>query len=250
MTSLRSYIGAAHRKLLTSVYRRSWLLGDQRPVVSFSFDDFPRSAYTVGGSILRRCGGLGTYYVTPGLMSKTNELGKQFELNDLRALIEDGHELASHTRSHLSSRQVAFEEFQDDTQKGREAIAEIVGEKDSGNFAYPFGCVTVEAKRKLGPQMVSCRGTIGGINGPEIDLNLLRANRLYGGINRLEQVRKLIQTNEREKGWLIFYTHDVSESPSAYGCTPMLLEASVSYAAQRARIMTVAAVLAMSGIGA
>ncbi len=92
--------------------------------------------------------------------------------------------------------------------------------------------------------MASCRGTTGGLNGPEVDLNLLRANNLYGDIDQFERVQKLILQNEKQRSWLIFYTHDVRQSPSRFGCTPALFEAAVSFAASRgSRMMTVAEVL-------
>ena len=34
----------------------------EEPVVSFTFDDFPRSALTVGGRVLRAHGWAGTYF--------------------------------------------------------------------------------------------------------------------------------------------------------------------------------------------
>ncbi len=241
---LRSYIGPIYREVLSSVFCRTVPLGGHGPIVSFSFDDFPRSAYTVGGEILKCFGGRGTYYVAMDLMNSTNNLGKHFEQIDLHSLTEEGHELASHTKSHLSSREVSFEIFRDNVWKGRETITGVTGREDSGNFAYPYGHVTFEAKRKLGPELMSCRGTCGGLNGPIIDLNLLRANSLYGDIGQLDRARKLIQRNQEEKSWLIFYTHDVSETPSEFGCTPRLLEATVSSAAEGAKIMTIAAVLA------
>jgi peptidoglycan/xylan/chitin deacetylase (PgdA/CDA1 family) len=220
-------------------------LGDKGPLISFSFDDFPRTAYAVGGSILKDFGARGTYYVSAGLMNKMNDLGEQYHLEDLRDLVEQGHELASHTLSHLSCRKVPLHIFRDDLKKGRQAIRELSGLADSGNFAYPFGDVTLLAKKTLGPELVSCRSTIGGINGPEVDLNLLRANRLYGDIDEFGAVQRLIWENEERRGWLIFYSHDVRPQPSRFGCTPALLEATVSFAAQgRAKIVTVASALA------
>jgi peptidoglycan/xylan/chitin deacetylase (PgdA/CDA1 family) len=246
---LRSHVGAVYGELLSCAFRRSARLGDHGPIVSFSFDDFPRSAYVVGGDLLKRFGGRGTYYVAMDLMGSRNNLGEQFHQRDLCSLVEDGHELASHTKSHLSSREVSFEQFRENVQEGREAIANATGMSDSGNFAYPYGHVTFGAKRKLGPELASCRGTRGGTNGPDLDLNLLRANRLYGDLDQAGPARELILRNKRQKSWLIFYTHDVDQRPSQFGCTPALLEAALSYAVDEgARVMTIAAVLAEIGI--
>ena len=54
------------------------------------------------------------------------------------------------------------------------------------------------------------------------------------------QVEELILENERRKSWLIFYSHDVRETPSPFGCTPALLDFAVLFAAQRGgRVRTV-----------
>jgi peptidoglycan/xylan/chitin deacetylase (PgdA/CDA1 family) len=245
---IRSVLAPVYREVLSAFFRRTVPIGDHGPIVSFSFDDFPRSAFAVGGEILKRFGARGTYYAAMDLMDRTNDLGKQFHAEDLRLLVEDGHELASHTKSHLSSREVSFAVFQDNVQKGREKIAELMGFEDSGNFAYPYGHVTFLAKRKLGPELLSCRGTCRGINGPDVDLNLLRANSLYGDLSQLDHACDLISRNQREKGWLIFYTHDIGGQPSKFGCTPELFEAVVAHAVKAGKIMTIAAVMAQLGV--
>jgi peptidoglycan/xylan/chitin deacetylase (PgdA/CDA1 family) len=138
--------------------------------------------------------------------------------------------LAGHTFSHISSSSVPLLAFQQDVKKGQQAIRRITGISPSSNFAYPYGEVTLAAKKALGEEMTSCRGIYGGVNGPDLDLNLLRANSLYGDVDRLTRVQELISENEKQKGWLIFYTHDVRDNPSRYGCTPALLESALSAA--------------------
>jgi peptidoglycan/xylan/chitin deacetylase (PgdA/CDA1 family) len=208
--------------------------------VSFSFDDFPRTALVTGGSILKSYGVRGTYYASIGLLNKSNELGEQFRKEDLDTVLSDGHELASHTFSHVSSYSLSPTRFLADFEKGRHAIEELTGKPDSGSFAFPFGEVTLNAKKSIGLRAASSRGIWGGLNGPEVDLNLLRANSLYGGREKLNVVRDLISENELQKRWLIFYSHDVSETPSPFGCTPKLLELAVDFAAKRnCRILTV-----------
>jgi peptidoglycan/xylan/chitin deacetylase (PgdA/CDA1 family) len=241
---VKRQLGEVRRKFVSSVCKRQASLGTRGPVVSFTFDDFPRTALTAGGEILRSHGILGTYYAAVGMMDTSNHLGDQFRASDLDKLLRDGHELASHTFSHISCRSVSVERFRSDVEKGRRAIEQITGQSDSGNFAFPFGQITVNAKRAVGQVAASSRGILGGFNGPVIDLNMLRANSLYGGQSNRAKVRDLIVENERRQGWLIFYTHDVSPTPSPYGCTPDLLEYAVSFASQScARVSTVAEVL-------
>jgi peptidoglycan/xylan/chitin deacetylase (PgdA/CDA1 family) len=247
--SVRSGLGAVRRRVLGSLYRRTAPLGDRGPIVSFSFDDFPRTAYSAGGAILEKFGVRGTYYAAWGLRNTSNELGDQFRSEDIESLLEKGHELASHTFSHISCRSVSGAAFRGDVEKGRQAIAEAAG-ADSANFAYPFGDVTLQAKRTLRRGLTSARSIFPGFNGPEIDLNLLRAINLYGGLDGLKRTGELIRENFEQKSWLIFYTHDVRENPSPYGCTPALFEGAVSCAVgSGCRILTVREVLTEIGVG-
>jgi peptidoglycan/xylan/chitin deacetylase (PgdA/CDA1 family) len=243
--SWRSQIGDVRRQVWCSINRRPVQLGKCGPVITFSFDDFPRSALTIGAPILEKFGARATYYTSMALMNTHNDLGEQFTHADLCSLVDRGHELASHTFSHASARNVGFHVFRRDVEKGEIAIQESIGTRSSRNFAYPYGDVTLRAKRELGLQMRSCRGTCGGFNGPLVDLNLLRANSLYGDVDRAEAAKRLIVENEERKQWLIFYSHDVAAEPSAFGCSPQLLEEVCSFAAHRgARFATVAEVVA------
>jgi len=177
-------------------------------------------------------------------MGKANRLGEQFLSSDVHQLVERGHEAAIHGFSHLSARKSPLEAFIRDVNRGNDALRRVTRNCSSGNFAYPYGEVTLSLKGRLGPQMASCRGAWGGFNGPAVDLNLLCANSLYGGLEQAESIRRLIRENEQSKGWLIFYTHDVADHPSPFGCTPALFEFAVSMAAGRgAKIMTVADVV-------
>jgi peptidoglycan/xylan/chitin deacetylase (PgdA/CDA1 family) len=245
----RSVLSAVRRKALCSLYTRNVPWGDRGATVSFSFDDFPRTAYTVGGAILKSLGATGTYYAAKALMNTENNLGEQFGPEDIHSLLRDGHELASHTYSHISCKSVSISAYRNDVDRGRKAIEQVAGISDSGNFAYPFGDVTLEAKETLGPQLCSSRSIFPGFNGPNVDLNLLRANSLYGDCGQLIKAQKLILESRKRNSWLIFYSHDVRPNPSAYGCTPSLLESTVSFALkQECRVLNVKEVLADLGV--
>lgn len=235
------------RQLLEFIYRRPLSLADVGPVVSFSFDDFPRTAYSVGSCILKGLGVRGTFYTAPGLMALSNGYGNPLQPDDLHHLVADGHEIANHTFHHLSSRATELGAFIEDVRKGHASMRKIFGSAVSNNFAYPFGAVTAAAKKAVGNEMMSCRGIFEGVNGQVADLNLLRANSLYGDTDRIARVSRLLDDNERLKGWLIFYTHDVQESPSPHGCTPRLLESAVTSALERSmKVLTVDEVLQLA----
>jgi len=241
--SFRSQLGGLRRGVLSALYRCTIPLGDRGPIISFTFDDFPRSACSVGAPILERFGARGTYYAAPGLANTSTDLGELFAEDDIHSLIDRGHEVASHTFHHSSCRSISAADFEVDVQEGIKAVELLTGRK-SRNFAYPYGHVTLATKKGLAPYLKSARSIIPGINGPEVDLNLLFANQLYGGMAGTAAVHLLIEKSVAQKGWLIFYTHDVRPNPSEYGCTPDLFEFAVSAAAQSgSRILTVEQVL-------
>jgi peptidoglycan/xylan/chitin deacetylase (PgdA/CDA1 family) len=227
---------------------RTLSLRDCGPIVSFTFDDFPRTAALVGANILERFGARGTYYLAPDLMNTSNELGDLFVEDDIHSLLQRGHEIGSHTLHHTSCRSVRLSDFAADVQAGIKAVEQFTG-CSAANFAYPFGHASLATKKRLQGCLGSARSILPGLNGPDVDLNLLRANRLYGDIDQAHQIKNLIWENTRRKSWLMFATHDVRPIPSEYGCTPALLEFAVSESARSGnRIVTVGQVLSEIGI--
>ncbi len=240
MSALKG-LSSARRSLLCALYPRKVSLRDRGPLITFTFDDFPRSALVIGGEILKSKGVRGTYYAAMGLMNSVNHLGDMFRRQDIDILLEDGHELGSHTFGHVSCRSVANEVFRQEVLKGAHAVRDFVGKDGPNNFAFPFGEVTATAKQRVGKTVSSSRGIFGGLNGPTADLNLLRANSLYGDLAESVRVDQLICENERRKSWLIFYSHDVSPTPSRFGCTPELLDFAVTRATRgQCRVVTIA----------
>ena len=236
---MRHALGALRWKAISAIHRRELRLPDAEPRVSFTFDDFPRSAYLAGGAILRSYDVFGTYYAAMGLMDKHNDLGEQFCREDMESLLRDGHELGSHTFSHLSGRAVPVAEFQSDVAKGRRAVENVTCSLAQHSFSYPYGHATLGAKKRVGACFSSCRGIVPGINASPVDLNLLRANSLYNGSFDVGAIGRFFDANEKCRGWLIFYTHDVSEKPSAFGCTPLQLDGVVKLAVKRrARVVS------------
>lgn len=229
----RSFLGRIRWGILESINRRDFSLIGSRPIVSFTFDDFPQSALHLGGSILKNYGACGTYYATMGLMDQVNSLGRHFSTEDLTTLLRDGHELGSHTFSHISCRSASFRDFQANVIKGMNAVEALTGGSLPQQFSYPYGHATFLAKPRIGGIFSSCRGIIPGINQSPVDMNLLRANRLYSCCFDIKSIEHLFEANERCRGWLIFYTHDIAENPSSFGCKPGEFESVVKMAVKR-----------------
>jgi len=216
--------------------------------VSFTFDDFPRSAWVNGGAILEKYGRRGTYYAAMGMAGGENHLGPMFEPDDLRAAHTQGHEIACHTYSHRDCCHASPAEIATEIERNAMALAQAVGGAPLDNFAYPFGGVSLTAKNALADRFASCRGTGRGINRGAVDLADLFAASLYSRDFDRDRLCQLIDDAQAESGWVIFYTHDVAEAPSPFGCTPAQFESILAYAAENAPVLPVRDVLAELGL--
>lgn len=210
------------------------------PIISFTFDDFPRSALALGGGMLSAHGTKGTFYGSMGLIGQTsNDAGPLLTRADLDDLLANGHELACHTYSHRSCLAVATADYVEECARNRQQASAMLGGYRMQNLSFPYGHVTLAAKRTLQRDYETCRSTEPGINLDPVDLSFLRANPLYSRLE-IAHVKQLIDENVRSQGWLILYTHDLALNPSAYGCTPQYFEAVLRFAlASGAEILTV-----------
>jgi peptidoglycan/xylan/chitin deacetylase (PgdA/CDA1 family) len=253
--------GEHHRmagSIASHIARRIGHLRRVRPVniaytggaVSFSFDDFPKSALATGGAILEKYGLRGTYYAALGLAGSTGNVGPIAELAEMREAHQRGHELACHTYSHLDCSVASAAEILAEIRRNAEAMAALIDGFAPSNFAYPFGRYLSPAKRLVAPRFDSCRGTSDGINHRGTDLADLRATRVYAPLFDENAMRRLIDRACKLGGWLIFYTHDVTDTPSRFGCTPRQWESIVAYAAERAAVLPVCEVLARVPVAA
>lgn len=214
-------------RLTTVLSKKTLLRRSPIGIISFTFDDFPRSAFTVGGRILNRYGMAGTYYVAGGL-TDTQENGVPCHaLSDIKNAIESGHEIGSHGYAHLRYSNLLSAEIEADLAKNEQFLANISGGARPKSFSYPFGALKLRTKRQLSSHFTTLRGIYPGINGKSADLGCLRANSIYSCRTNEREIQQLIKKTAITHGWLIFYTHDVSDNPTAWGATPSLLEFAI-----------------------
>jgi peptidoglycan/xylan/chitin deacetylase (PgdA/CDA1 family) len=212
----------------------------QQPLISFSFDDFPRSALYAGGAILSRCGITGTYYVSLGLAGKQEPSGEMFLTQDLQYLFDQGHELGCHTFSHRHSWDTTPRAFEESILENRVALHEMFPKASFRTFSYPICLPRPLTKFKVARHFLCCRGGGQTFNRGIADLNQLSAFFLEKSRSNIQEVKNVVDLNRQARGWLIFATHDVSPEPTPYGCTPGFFEQVVQYAiCSGARILPV-----------
>jgi peptidoglycan/xylan/chitin deacetylase (PgdA/CDA1 family) len=240
----RSFITRAQgwyiRKTVRVFVRRPLAINSDVPVISFTFDDFPRSALLKGGAILKQYGFTGTYYACLGLMGKQSPTGQIFLPGDLKDLLKLGHELGCHTFAHHEAWKTDPGVFEDSIIKNQRALDELVPGASFKTFSYPINVPRACTKRRVSQHFLCSRGGGQTFNVGRADLNYLQAFFLEKSRHNPQEVRDLIDQNRRARGWLILATHDVCDIPSPFGCTPGFFEDIVRYARDSgARILPV-----------
>lgn len=239
-----------YRRIVPLLGRHPHRMTNRRPIVSFTFDDFPPSALHEGAPILERHGGRGTYYVCLADDRSFDFSGETFDFSVLPDMVEAGHELACHTWAHLDCALTDSSALAVDFDRNAARMAELVPGYRMVNFAYPYGNVSLDAKALAAERFATSRGIWTGLNVGSLDRGLLAAHKIYGEEN-IPEALDLIEAARRRNGWAIFFTHDVRANPTEWGSTPDQLE-RVAAAAERAgcAILTVREALAEVGLPA
>jgi len=201
-----------------------------RPFVSFTFDDFPRSAARLGADLLEQRGARGTFYAATGLIGRPHDLWPMARMEDVARLDARGHEIGWHTHDHWLAWQYDAARLADEYRKSTAFIAEAAPGARLETFAYPFGIGCFWRKLQLSGMTRCARSVQPGLNSGRVDLGFLRAFDLSPDVIDIHRVRALMDEAVRAPGWLIFFTHDVAEHPTRYGTTPRLLADAVAAA--------------------
>lgn len=212
------------RRLGRDLDRREVRATRPRGVLSLSFDDIPASAWLEGGPVLDQHGVKATYYVCGGLAGGTWEGVPQFTTEHMQALHAAGHEVGCHTYDHLSSLRETGATWAASLDRNAVWVSERLGGHRMETFAYPYGDCVVGAKFSAAKRFACSRGIQPRVNGAAMDRGLLTAVGLEQ--KRLAEVDfdALMADAAATGGWLILFSHDVSDRPTPYGCTPDQLD--------------------------
>jgi peptidoglycan/xylan/chitin deacetylase (PgdA/CDA1 family) len=230
--------GKYRRTLATNFCRRVVLIKSPVPIVSFSFDDAPKTAFKMGGAILNSIGAKATYYLSLGLLGQKTEVGKIATPDDLALAVDEGHELGCHSYDHLDAWHTTKQHYMESVISNRKALFSILPNEKFESFAYPKSGPTLSVKYELQNYFLCCRGGGQVANIGHFDLNLVKSYFIDRRLNLdFDTIKQSIDNNTQNNGWLIFSTHDVSDEPSIYGCNSNLLQRVVEYSAQSGALL-------------
>lgn len=217
----RSLGAKLRRRVVRFVERRPARLRLDRPMVTFSFDDVPASAASTGAAMLEQRSVRGAFFISAGLAGHDGPMGRYATREAVMALSAAGHEIGCHTFSHIDCGVAPREVIEMDVERNREVLAKW-GVPAPTNFAYPYGDVSHDAKSALSGRYDVLRSLSPGLIEDGVDLNQAPGVGVEGpGGERVARI--WLARAIRRKAWLILYTHDVSDEPTPWGCTPAAL---------------------------
>lgn len=201
-----------------------------RAMISFSFDDFPKSAAETGASILESRGIAGTFYAVARYAGQTVDGVVQYDFHDLNRLKAAGHEIGCHTGTHKRLASAPIAEIGAEFRLNRLELSEAGFVDDLRTMAYPYGDVSVAAKQVAARHFSTCRGVWAGLNEEVFDRALLKCVCLERHVLAQRSAEAWIDLAVERGAWLIFLTHDVQRQPTSFGIEPDDLERIADYA--------------------
>lgn len=219
------------RELSLLFGKRNAYFPTEKKVISFSFDDFPITAFSTGARLLESFGMRGTFYASLGIASTDRSVGRIASQEQMLSLSKNGHELACHTFSHLDCAFKGHEQIRYDCIRNQNTAKEKANITFK-SFAYPSGGFDPMSKYTISKLYSTARTTVQGINMKKIDLFALKSVSLYDGYDP-NSAFKWIEILDKNGGWIIFNTHDVSRAPSIYGCSIKFFERILEEASRK-----------------
>lgn len=198
------------------------------PIISFSFDDAPKSALNLGAQMLEAENIKATYYLCGNNDGKVFEGVEQFDNKDVKRLYENGHEIACHTFGHSRLRRRTIDEIENDFDENLKYFKKLLGDDfDFQSHAFPYGEFDNLSRAVCSGRFTTTRGVTRGVNYGKTDFANLLTVPLEQRRFSQEYLDGFINEAIQNNGWLIFYSHEVEDNPTPYGSTPQILEAAI-----------------------
>jgi peptidoglycan/xylan/chitin deacetylase (PgdA/CDA1 family) len=223
-TMLHPLVKGVLRRAARHTRSKTLVMRNSAPLVSFTFDDVPDSAYLNGAAVLERHGVRGTFYIASGICGSQDTHWRVIGEDQVQALYAAGHEIGCHTFSHVRVEDLDGRQMDKESEQNLRRLRELCPDIALTNFCYPFGRASLPRKMQLQKRFDTCRSIYEGINAGTADLGMLRMIELYDRTLTKDKLRRVLDETRERNGWLIFATHDVADPPSWIGCSPRLLD--------------------------
>lgn len=200
------------------------------PLVSFTFDDVPDTALTEGARILEDHGVRGTFYIAGDLLGRQEPDRTLISAEGCKQLAKAGHEIGCHTFAHRAVHTLDRHELEHDLDRNSSLLRGFDGVTDKRNFAYPYNQGSLRHRHVFADRFTTARG-----GGDRINRGRVNRSYLWGMEIRQPEADALALVHQidavvAQPGWLVFFTHDISDTPTPYGCSPATFSKLVHHA--------------------
>src|SRR5580693_5675760 len=110
------------RKAARHSRSKPFAMRNSAPLVSFTFDDVPTSAYTNGATVLEQHNVRGTFYIASGILGEMDRHWRVIDRAQVRALYDRGHEIGCHTFSHASVDRLDANELNEEVRRNNASL--------------------------------------------------------------------------------------------------------------------------------
>lgn len=243
------FAGRLINKWIRATPRRIIQVPTHEPIVSFTFDDVPDSALRFGATILESHGVRGTFYISGGLQGRIEPDRSLIDAAGCKELAARGHEIGCHTYGHQNLRHVDHTFLAADLGRNERYLHAVDPRAGRRNFAYPYNSGSVGKRAVLAEAFRTCRAGGEAINRGRTDPTFLRAVEIRQPEEHASGLTRWVDTLLADPGWLIFFTHDISPTPTPYGCTPVTFDRLVGRAVRNGcRVLNINAALDHMGL--
>ena len=190
-------------------------------IVSFTFDDGPKSFITNALPVLKRAGILTTQYVTTGKVDDANveDPGKTFSQQDIQTLFKRGDEIAAHTVTHPRLPQLGIDQITQELVSSRQQL-QLQLHTPVVDFASPYGEYDDQVLQVARQYYQSHRSVDVGYN----DLSTFDPyNIRVQNVNRdtdPQTVAAWMEFAKTHKVWLVLVFHQIMDNSGAYSYGP------------------------------
>lgn len=108
-------------------------------IISFTFDDIPRSAAIAGGKVLESYGVSGTFYLAGALVDTEGDTEPFYSAGDVSKLVDRGHEIGCHTFWHSRVSDLDISALNDECDRNQSWMTALAPDYTLRSFAYPGG---------------------------------------------------------------------------------------------------------------
>lgn len=194
-------------------------------MVTLVFDDGTKSIYENALPILDSAGIKSTQAIVSGYVTYDNYMN----VGQIMDMQNNGHEIASHSRTHAHLTQLDTAGLQ----------SEIVGSRDDllamgfalvSTFVYPYGEFNSTVTQFIADSgyYIGARTVEQGFNYTNTNPYLLTTQHVGNNTN-LQQLKDAIDLAIANKSWVTFMFHDVMYGGGEYSTTPDVLQGLVDY---------------------